>query len=67
MSEYVCPNGHPFPSVVAVECDECGAAVACVPFAEVLKVREAVRVALDTSTTHSELLHAVLEIRMSLP
>lgn len=28
---YECPNGHDFPSVVAVRCEKCGAEVACEP------------------------------------
>lgn len=31
---YVCPNGHEFPTAVAVPCEECGASVACVPVAK---------------------------------
>jgi len=33
MSEFECPNGHPFPRVVEVKCAECDASVACEPVA----------------------------------
>lgn len=35
MSEFACPNGHPFPSVTVVPCDECDVSVTCVPIAAV--------------------------------
>lgn len=37
---YSCPNGHVFPSPVAVRCDECEASVACVPSAQLFRERD---------------------------
>lgn len=41
MSEFACPNGHPFPLALAVKCDECEATVLCVPHADAMRLHEA--------------------------
>lgn len=49
LGEYVCPNGHPFPSPVAVSCT-CGARVSCVPLSEALAISRQ----LDTAVVLSD-------------
>jgi hypothetical protein len=34
---FVCPNGHPFPDLVAVRCEHCRAEVTCEPMARGMK------------------------------
>jgi antirestriction protein len=40
MTEYECPNGHPFRWPRAIECDDCDGSVVMVPSAEVYALRD---------------------------
>lgn len=36
----VCPNGHEFPSALAIKCEQCDARVVCIPHNEGLRLHE---------------------------
>lgn len=62
MSEYVCPNGHPFPSAVTVKCDECDGRVVCVPHADAIRLHDALVVAERLAQTGDNLADAARDV-----